>query len=158
MSPVDKEAAMKILVGVDDSRHARAALDYVRTGTWPGETQVHIVSVARPPIAAVTEVYAPAPQYLERVQEEQINLCKSIAEKAKKNLEPCGLEISTHVLQGDPREALLDTAKEIGVDLIVIGSHGRTGLAKLLMGSVASHIVTHSPCNVLVVKLPQKAT
>ncbi len=48
--------------------------------------------------------------------------------------------------------ALLDEAARRRVDLIVVGSHGRTGLTKLMMGSVASHIVTHAPCSVLVVK------
>lgn len=147
---------MKILVGVDDSRHARAALEYVCSAGWPQGTQVHLVSVARPAVAAATEVYAPAPEYLERVQEEQIGHCKSIVAKAKTRLEPCGFDIDTRVLTGDPREALVDTANEIGADLIVIGSHGRAGLAKLLMGSVASHIVTHAHCSVLVVKVPPK--
>jgi nucleotide-binding universal stress UspA family protein len=41
----------------------------------------------------------------------------------------------------------------MGADLVVVGSHGRTGLAKLVLGSVASHVVTHAPCSVLVVKM-----
>ena len=40
----------------------------------------------------------------------------------------------------------------MGADLVVVGSHGRTGLGKLLMGSVASHVVSHAPCTVMVVK------
>ena len=148
---------MKILVGLDDSRHAHAALDYVRTANWPKGTEVHIVSVARPAIVSTTEVYAPAPNYLEHVMEEQVQFCRDLAEKGKGELKNAGFELRTHVLHGDPREALLDTAKGIGADLIVVGSHGRAGLAKLLMGSVASHIVTHSPCSVLVVKIPAKA-
>jgi nucleotide-binding universal stress UspA family protein len=53
---------------------------------------------------------------------------------------------------GDPRDALLRLAADERVDLMVVGSHGRTGLAKLLLGSVSSHAVTHASCNVLVVK------
>ena len=53
---------------------------------------------------------------------------------------------------GDPREVLLRLVDDERVDLIVMGSHGRTGLAKLLLGSVSSHVVTHAHCSVLVVK------
>jgi nucleotide-binding universal stress UspA family protein len=56
------------------------------------------------------------------------------------------------VLQGDPREMLIEEARSERADLVVVGSHGRTGLDRLLMGSVASHVVTHAPCSVLVVK------
>lgn len=149
---------MKVLIGVDDSRHARAALDYVKAAPWPRGTTVHLVSVARPALAAATEIYAPAPEYMEKVQEEQIKLSHDVVNKAKEHLAGSDFAVETHVLTGDPREGLLDTARGVGADMIVVGSHGRAGLSKLLMGSVASHIVTHAHCNVLVVKLPEKAT
>ncbi len=57
------------------------------------------------------------------------------------------------MLQGDPREALVETARLEEADLLVVGSHGHTGLAKVVMGSVAAHVVGHAPCSVLVVKL-----
>ena len=135
----------------------RRHLDHIRAAGWPEGTDVHLVSVARPAIASTTEVYAPAPDYLEKVQEEQVAHSREIVETAKKGLAECGFKVHTLVLTGDPREALLDTAEGIGADLIVVGSHGRTGLAKLLMGSVATHIVTHAHCSVLVVKLPKGA-
>jgi nucleotide-binding universal stress UspA family protein len=54
--------------------------------------------------------------------------------------------------EGTPRAAILEVAKEIGADLIVMGTHGRTGLAKVLFGSVAEHVVRHSPVPVLTVR------
>ncbi|MDR7554588.1 MAG: universal stress protein [Armatimonadota bacterium] len=56
--------------------------------------------------------------------------------------------------EGTPRAAILEVAKEIGADLIVMGTHGRTGLAKVLFGSVAEHVVRHSPVPVLTVRQP----
>ena len=56
-------------------------------------------------------------------------------------------------MRGDPRDVLVDTARNLHADLLVVGSHGRTGLAKLVLGSVAAHVVTHAPCSVLVVKM-----
>ena len=58
------------------------------------------------------------------------------------------------VAAGDARDALTREALAQRVDLMVMGSHGRSGLAKLMLGSVSSHIVTHAPCSVLVVKNP----
>ena len=67
-------------------------------------------------------------------------------------LRDAGLATEALVMMGDPREAIVQMAKDEGVDLVVVGSHGRSGVSKLLMGSVASHVVTHAPCSVLVVK------
>jgi nucleotide-binding universal stress UspA family protein len=56
------------------------------------------------------------------------------------------------VRYGDARSCIVDEAKEWGADLIVVGSHGYTGLKRLLLGSVAQSVVTHAPCSVEVVR------
>ena len=58
-------------------------------------------------------------------------------------------------LEGDPATELVSHATEAGVDLIVMGTHGRTGVERLLMGSVAEKVLRDAPCSVLVVKLPK---
>jgi nucleotide-binding universal stress UspA family protein len=85
---------------------------------------------------------------LERIREFQGEL----VERSRKKLADAGLQAEGRVIEGDPRESLLELARREFVDLIVVGSHGRTGLEKLLMGSVASHIVAHASCSVLVVR------
>jgi nucleotide-binding universal stress UspA family protein len=55
-------------------------------------------------------------------------------------------------LKGSPAEAIVDCAKEVGADFIVMGTHGRTGLARVLMGSVAEAVVRQAPCPVVTVK------
>jgi nucleotide-binding universal stress UspA family protein len=60
--------------------------------------------------------------------------------------------------EGDPATAIVQVAQEAGCDLIVMGTHGRTGLARLLMGSVAEKVVREAPCLVLTVKTPQPAS
>jgi nucleotide-binding universal stress UspA family protein len=62
------------------------------------------------------------------------------------------------VERGDPREGIVHAAETERADLVVVGSHGRTGLQKLLIGSVAAHVVTHAPCSVVVVKRPRGAS
>jgi len=56
------------------------------------------------------------------------------------------------VKSGDPLEAILDAAAERRVDLIVLATHGRTGIKRLLIGNVAEKVVRHAPCPVLIVK------
>jgi nucleotide-binding universal stress UspA family protein len=56
------------------------------------------------------------------------------------------------IVEGRPYEAIIETAREKGVDLIVMGSHGRTGMERLLMGSVTERVVGHADCAVLIVK------
>ena len=58
-------------------------------------------------------------------------------------------------LEGDPATELVRYACDAGVDVIVMGTHGRTGVERLLMGSVAEKVLRDAPCSVLVVKLPR---
>ena len=143
---------MKILIGVDDSPHADAAVVFVRSVLWPKDTKVIVVSAVAPQVGVYSEVYVPAPVELERVLEDRIAHAQGLVSSIESKLRERGIVTDARVLTGDPREALIDTATRERADLIVVGSHGRSGLAKLLIGSVASHIVTHAPCNVLVVK------
>lgn len=63
-----------------------------------------------------------------------------------------GVECMHHGLEGMPAEEIIELSEKEAVDLIVVGSHGRTGLSRMLMGSVAEAIVRHAKCPVVVVK------
>jgi nucleotide-binding universal stress UspA family protein len=63
-----------------------------------------------------------------------------------------GIAVTTEVLSGHPASAIVDTAREKKYDLIVMGTHGRTGLAHLFMGSVAEKVTRLAPCPVLTVR------
>ncbi|HUK61721.1 MAG TPA: universal stress protein [Dongiaceae bacterium] len=149
---------MKILIGLDSSKHSDAALEFVRKTSWPAGTKAILVSAVRPQVAAYAEIYVPAVVELEEAEQERMKFHQELVSRAEQTLRDVGLRTEARVLRGDPREALVDTARSEQVDLVVVGSHGRTGLSKLVMGSVASHVVAHAPCNVLVVKLPERPT
>jgi nucleotide-binding universal stress UspA family protein len=61
------------------------------------------------------------------------------------------------LLEGDPAQEIIGLATESAADLIVMGTHGRTGLERFLMGSVAEKVLYGAPCSVLVVKMPKAA-
>jgi nucleotide-binding universal stress UspA family protein len=146
---------MKILLGVDESPHSNAAVEFVKKMQWPKGTRVLVVSAARPPIMAYSEVYVPAAPHTEAMIEQEVRYHEELAARAEETLRVPGIATEARVVTGDPREVLIAEARSSGADLIVVGSHGRTGLTKMLLGSVASHVVTHAPCSVMVVKLPE---
>ncbi len=148
---------MKILVAVDDSPHSRAAIEFVKSMKWAGGASVVVLSAARPVVSAYAEVYAAGGGYSEQVYHEQVKQCEELVSRVEADLRTAGFHTEGQVVRGDPREAIVHQARSLKVDLIAMGSHGRSGLAKLLLGSVASYVVSHAPCNVLVVKLPQAA-
>jgi nucleotide-binding universal stress UspA family protein len=65
-----------------------------------------------------------------------------------------GVSCEFLVWEGDPGEAIVDAARAEGVDLIVLGSHGRHGVGRSIFGSVSDHVVRHAPCPVVVVRGP----
>lgn len=143
---------MRILLGFDDSPHALAALRWVTRQTWPAKTAVTVVSAVRTPVSAYAEVYAPAVPYPTELIEEATRHHQELCMRAEDELRRAGFPVDTKVMPGDPREVLVDLARSTNADLVVLGSHGRTGIPKLVLGSVASHVVSHAPCDVLVIK------
>jgi len=72
--------------------------------------------------------------------------------------ECAGIEVEEMVVHGEAAAEIVRVAKDRNVDLIVIASHGRTGLGRILFGSTAEAVVRHAHCPVLVVKPPQEET
>jgi nucleotide-binding universal stress UspA family protein len=141
---------MKVLIGVDDSPHSDEAVRYITGAVWPKTTNFLVLSAVSPIFVGPGE--AAAADAIARLLEEQEKYHKEIAKRAAARLRDAGLTADARMVVGDPRTALTDAARAEKADLIVVGSHGRTGIKKLLLGSVASHVVTHAPCSVLVVR------
>lgn len=143
---------MNLLVAIDTSEHARAALLEVRRLAWPPETALTLLSVVRTDMFAFGEFYAPAAQEIEILVREEKQRAEALLAGHAADLASSGLTVATRVEHGDPRLVLCAVARELAVDWLIVGSHGRRGIQKLVLGSVASHVVTHAPCTVLVVK------
>ena len=146
---------MKILIGIDDSAHAKAAVKQVSTFRWPEGTACIVVSAVPVAVTAFSMTEAGAYPVFQDVLREQTKVHGELVAAAVKDLHSAGLSAEARVEPGDPRDVIIRLAQTEQADLVVVGSHGRSGLPKLLMGSVASHVVTHAPCSVLVVKLPR---
>jgi nucleotide-binding universal stress UspA family protein len=145
---------MKILVGIDESPYSEAALEFVKKMKWPEGTQFSLLSALQPLINSYAMVELPVPATIEDATREVQQARQEAVARLERGLRDRGYKSEANIVTGDPRTELVEAAKNQHADLLVVGSHGRTGLTKLLLGSVASHVVTHAPCSVLVVKSP----
>jgi nucleotide-binding universal stress UspA family protein len=142
---------MKILLAVDDSKFSEAAVRDVAEQTRREGSEVLVVH-ALPPVT-VTAPPQMAPGYapeLEAAGKEG----RALVERVAQTLRSAGFKAETAVLFGDVREAIVDRAAAWGADLIVLGSHGRRGASRFLLGSVAESVARHAPCSVKIVRLP----
>jgi nucleotide-binding universal stress UspA family protein len=146
---------VKILIGVDESPFSQAALDYVKRMPWPTDTSIRVISISPPVFLGSAEVNAPA--VIAQLIQDQNRIHTQIAERAAQALKGPVPTVESAMIQGDPRSILVEEARRVGADLLVVGSHGRSGLSKLLLGSVASYVSSHAPCSVLIVKRPHGA-
>jgi nucleotide-binding universal stress UspA family protein len=137
-----------ILVPTDFSEPAHAALEYALELASKLGATVHLLHAFElPPVGfpeGVTWVSAEtATRIIEAVEKELAELVEK--HKAK-------IQIHAYSEQADPRDAIPAVAKKIGADLIVMGTHGRRGIVRALMGSVAESVVRNSPVPVLTLR------
>jgi nucleotide-binding universal stress UspA family protein len=147
---------MKILIGLDASTHSERVLDFVGRMRWPAGSRVIVLSVLQPVASTVAGAYEPTVIPAENLEGLRQQL-EDLVARAEGTLREVGFSTEGRVIAGDPRQALLQIAQSERADLIVVGSHGRSGIAKMMLGSVSSHVVTHAPCSVLVVKQAGRA-
>jgi nucleotide-binding universal stress UspA family protein len=75
-----------------------------------------------------------------------------ILESASSGARQAGIEVQVHPREGEPADALLDVAEEVGADLIVVGNKGMTGAKRFLLGSVPNKVSHHAPTGVWIVR------
>jgi nucleotide-binding universal stress UspA family protein len=148
---------MRILLAIDGSPHAQAAVDEVARRPWPKGSKIRVMSAIQPYTPPATEVVL-AGAMLEDMRQQQVSTAEEITGRAADALKKARLSTETTVREGDPRSAIVDESDEWGADLIVVGSHGRTGLTRWLLGSVAQAIVGHASCSVEVVRRRERST
>ncbi len=161
--PVDASSRpYKVLFATDGSDCSNAAARAVAESIWPKKSIFKVVSVEELVLAGnEMEAMSISPIYpaslLEKLTNEARERASVAIETAKNSLVAAGLKIDAKDSNpvGEPRAALLDLAKEWLADLIVLGSHGRRGWDRFLLGSVSEAIAVHAPCSVRVIRSPQ---
>ena len=140
----------KILCPVDHSECSYLALKYAISLALKDEAKLYLMHVIDSRLYD-TEIYKFSQHKLSEIDESKIreDLMKSLPEGTTDVL-----EVETLVVKGVPFNEIINAATEINVDIIVIGTHGRTGLSHVMLGSVAEKVVRKSLCPVLTVRMP----
>lgn len=141
---------MKILLPVDGSPCALRAVDQLvaHVACLRDVPEIHLLHVHLPiPIGRVQAHVGKDTLHAYYLEEGQENLLA-----AQQKLDAAGLFHTTHIHVGQPAEVICKMASELGCDLIVMGTHGRSPVAGLVMGSVATRVLHQAPCPVLLVK------
>lgn len=142
----------RILWPTDFSPLSLKAADYVNGFRDVFDADLHVIHVCQPlasptvdvPLAGGIAVGVSQPELLEAANAHLKRLCDEVF--------PGDTRVTRQALAGNPWHEVCAYADRAGVDLIVVATHGRTGLKHVLMGSVAERIVQHARCPVLVVK------
>jgi len=136
----------KVLCPIDFSEHSLTALDVALKVVQQNDAALYLLNVA--PMPAGAAGFQPVPMdpypYVEKDRREQL-------EKLAQERIPATVRYEMLVTSGDPAERVLETARGLDADLIVMGTHGRKGLGHLVLGSVAERVVRESPIPVLTV-------
>lgn len=133
----------KILVATDGSKFSEAAAERAVSFAKAYGGELVVVSVVDVP----AEFYGEAPDAWDNL----VMKAKGYTEKVKQQADGSGVKARTLVKESATWQAIIDVATDVRADAIVMGSHGKTGLKRLLMGSVTEKVIGHAPCNVLVI-------
>lgn len=143
-----------IVVGTDGSESAGVAVGRATALAKLTGATLHVVSVFRP--VSLGSVAIAASAGISTVDVEDVNrgvaaegaqVCDHAASGARDQ----GVKVEQHVVPGEPADALVNIAKDVGADLVVVGSRGMSGARRFVLGSVPNKVSHHCPCSLLIV-------
>jgi nucleotide-binding universal stress UspA family protein len=137
-----------ILVATDFSDSSQRALDCARAFADAFGSSLHLLNVVSEPLSEPWQWFSPGAAFLDRVEKLEKDARDRMREMVRAN-ERAARPAVLAAVWGEPAEQILKYAQEHAVDLIVCGTHGRRGLDRLAMGSVAEQIVRSASCPVL---------
>ena len=144
-----------IVVATDFSEQASDAMSHAVAIAKARDVELVLVHAVSMPNSGYSVPYAfHVPEAYLQLADEIRDQSRAKLNEEKKRVEALGVKISVRIEPEMPDRAILEAAKAVGAGLIVVGSHGRTGLARFLIGSVAEHVARHAECDVLVARGP----
>ena len=151
---------MRVLVAIEDKRFGKAIVDYLVAHQWQAGTIFRLLHVVEPSVVGdqVTAVYGKGVE--NEIVQERLTEGSELLHKIREQLQAkfgAAIPVEVNVLKGHPQHKILDIAEEWRSDMIVLGSHGRQGFTRFVLGSVSLSVVSHAQCTVTVVRLPREA-
>jgi nucleotide-binding universal stress UspA family protein len=149
---------MRVLVAIEDKRFGKAIVDFLVAHEWQAGTMFRLVHVVEPSVVGdqVTAMYGNGVE--NEIVQERLNEGSLILNQMREQLQAkfgTTFPVEVNVVKGHPHHVILDIAEEWHSDMIVLGSHGRQGFTRFVLGSVSLAVVSHAQCTVTVVRLPR---
>ncbi len=125
---------------------------------WPSHSEVKVITAAEMPVPVGMEPWAASPDYFVELDKSVRKAAQTVMDNALLKLstiEDKTLKLSSEIIQGPPRQVIVEEAERWGADLILMGSRGLGAWNRLLLGSVSTAVVHHAKCSVEIVRMPQ---
>ena len=148
---------MRILLALDDSRYSAGITDALIAQVRTKGVEVRLLHVLEPfPARLATKIGSrESPDFVAARMQQRVGGKRLLAQAAEK-LRAAGFKVTTLIEEGDPRSSILDLSAIWRADLIMVGSHGRTGLDRFLTGSVSEAVAKHAECSVEIIRIRPK--
>ena len=140
---------MRIVMAVDGSEYSEAAVRAVISHMRPESAEMLVLHIVD------TRLVSTPPQWTQATS--PFTEARESVARAAELLRGAGFTSSTRVVEGEVRSSILDVAAEWPADLIILGSHGRTGLRRFTLGSVAETVARYARCSVMIIRNPPAA-
>jgi nucleotide-binding universal stress UspA family protein len=146
---------MKVIVAIEDELFGNAIIDFIGTQRWASGTEFELVHVIDYPPTSETIGELCCMEAQRMFDEEQAAMRKLLMDLDLRliKLVP-DVQSEQKILFGFPKDKLLHEVEDTKADLLIVGSHGRRGFSRFLLGSVSMAMLSHAPCSVLIVKIP----
>jgi nucleotide-binding universal stress UspA family protein len=143
---------MKILLAIDDSEFSKAATEALIAQAQPKGAEVRVLHVIEPlPIAYSGGEWGYSVDW-EKVTQKHRKQAEELVAQIAAALRGAGFSATTAVEEGPAKSVIVESAAKWPADLILLGSHGRKGLDRFLLGSVSEAVARHAPCSVQIVR------
>jgi nucleotide-binding universal stress UspA family protein len=139
---------MNVLLASDASEQAERAQRLVASVPWPDPTHIEVLYVDQ---ALTAELDLPVAKYAS-LQERVRQRIEAHLARTRSALAGPGRDVETGLLLGRPASVIVDEARRVSADVVVLGSHGHGAVASAFLGSVSAEVVDHAPCPVLVAR------
>lgn len=136
---------MRLLLATDGSKFSQAATKAIISQYQPQGTEIKVLNVVDLPLLIPT-------LYAAEFRKESLKEGEKLVQRAGARLAKAGYKVQTEVEEGDPRSKIVEDAARWKADLVILGSHGRKGIDRFLMGSVSDDVARHAPCSVQIVR------
>ena len=146
---------MKVLVAIDGSPCSNVALKEVASRPWPKGSEFKVVSAYELPLMPGPEAWAISPDYCDSLTDAVRDHAQALTDSARTKLGAAlgdSFPVTSEIIAGAAKSAILERAEAWNADLIVVGSHGYRMWERFLLGSVSQAVVSHAKCSVEVVR------